>query len=192
MVIPLERKQLVDTFLHKNSQLNLSAIRDAEGVYIKHILDSLEVEKFFSFPEGATVCDVGTGSGFPLLPLAMRFPQSHFTGLDSVRKKLIAIEEMMAVLGIMNADTVWTRAEDHHKSYDIVMARAVAYIDSLLNWTYHLVKPGGLFVFFKLYTDEEYQAVLKFIRQKKLTLLKEHRYKLFDGDVERIIYILKK
>lgn len=192
MLIPSERIQLVEVFLRKNSQLNLSAIRDPEWVYIKHILDSLELSKIFSFPEKATVCDVWTGSWFPLLPLAISFPKTHFTGLDSVRKKLIAIEEMMAVLGIMNADTLRKRAEEHHQTYDIVMARAVAYIDSLIKWTYHLVKPGWLFIFFKLYTEEEYAAVQNIMKQKKLTLVQEHRYQLFDWDVERIIYILKK
>jgi len=73
------RTPLIQTFLEKNSQLNLSAIRDEEGVLVKHIQDSLEINKILTFPKGAQIADVGTGGGFPLLPLAMTNPQARFT-----------------------------------------------------------------------------------------------------------------
>jgi len=86
-----KREKLIKVFLEKNKQINLSAIRDEQGVYDKHIRDALEVSKVFDFQSGMEVCDVGTGGGFPLMPLAMENPDLHFTGMDGVRKKLDAI-----------------------------------------------------------------------------------------------------
>jgi 16S rRNA (guanine527-N7)-methyltransferase len=93
-----DRSKLVKIFLEKNSQINLSAIRDEEGVRVKHIQDSLELLAFSDLEEGSKVCDVGTGSGFPLLPLAMTNPAVSFIGVDSVKKKTIAINEIIAQL----------------------------------------------------------------------------------------------
>lgn len=77
--ITVQRQQLIDVFLEKNTHLNLSAIRDAEGVRNKHILDSLELTKIVNFPTGTSCLDVGTGGGFPLLPLAITYPEVRFT-----------------------------------------------------------------------------------------------------------------
>lgn len=90
--------ELIEVFLAKNAQINLSAIRDAEGVYVKHILDSLELLNIFTFEEGQTVCDLGTGGGFPLLPLAIENPDVRFVGMDARKKKLQAIGEMIESL----------------------------------------------------------------------------------------------
>jgi len=113
--------ELIDVFLAKNSQINLSAIRDAEGVYVKHVLDSLELLKIFSFNPGQVVCDLGTGWGFPLLPLAIENPEVRFVGMDARKKKIDAIASMItdyrlqttdAVLS--NVDLVWSRVEEYH------------------------------------------------------------------------------
>lgn len=89
---------LIEVFLAKNAQINLSAIRGAEGVYLKHVLDSLELMKIFSFKAGQVVCDLGTGGGFPLLPLAIENPDVRFVGMDARKKKLQAIGEMIESL----------------------------------------------------------------------------------------------
>ncbi|MBU0626451.1 class I SAM-dependent methyltransferase [Patescibacteria group bacterium] len=88
----MNRDKLIKIFLEKNSQINLSAIRDADGVLVKHIQDSLELDKVLQIPPKSslsqgrtfTVCDVGTGGGFPLLPLAMTHSDVSFIGIDSV------------------------------------------------------------------------------------------------------------
>ena len=112
--------ELIDVFLEKNSQINLSAIRDAEGVYVKHVLDSLELLKIFSFSSGQVVCDLGTGWGFPLLPLAIESPDVRFVGMDARKKKIDAIAAIVASLKLQaasddfleNVDLVWSRVEE--------------------------------------------------------------------------------
>jgi 16S rRNA (guanine527-N7)-methyltransferase len=134
-------QKLIDVFLAKNSELNLSAIRDVDGVFVKHIQDSLELLKVIQIPDGSLVVDVGTGGGFPLLPLAMSCPKVSFTGIDARRKKVEAINDMIDTLHIQNAQAVWVRVEDYALGKaDIVTARAVAHVDILIPWMLQVVK----------------------------------------------------
>lgn len=136
-----DRQQLIDVFIEKNSQLNLSAIRDADGVFIKHICDALELERVFMLEKEKSLIDIGTGGGFPLLPIAITNPEITCVGIDSVRKKTIAVNDMIATLGLKNAQVVRTRIEEYKgRSFDYLTARAVAYVDQLLDRSYHLVK----------------------------------------------------
>lgn len=193
--IPPERQKLVDVFLTMNSQLNLSAIRDAEGVYVKHILDSLELTKILDLTQYTSVCDVWTGGGFPLLALAhqgSKTPNLQFTGIDARRKKVDAVNTMIAQLGLTNAKAIRSRIEDHHQTYDIVTARAVAYITELLPRCVPLCRVGGLICLYKQDLPEEYDAMMALLPKYKLTLKQKHLYRLFDGDVQRVIYVLER
>lgn len=175
-----------------NTQINLSAIRDAEGVKIKHIMDSLELMKVFPLQDGLEVCDIGTGGGFPLLPLAMSYPQVSFVGIDSTRKKVDAVNTMIQKLDIKNAKAIRTRSEDYKEEFDVVTARAVGYIDKVLEWSYHLLKKWWHFVFYKQVSSEEKADLLEMCKIGKLKLVHEHVYSLPPGDIERVIYVLKK
>ncbi|AHB41441.1 hypothetical protein P148_SR1C00001G0650 [candidate division SR1 bacterium RAAC1_SR1_1] len=188
-----KREQLIQVFLEKNSQINLSAIRDEQGVYDKHIRDALEVKNVFELEPGMQVCDVGTGGGFPLLPLAIEYPDVHFTGMDSVRKKLDAIGEMTKQLNVTNIELLWKRAEEcKDLQFDVITARAVAYVDKLLPWTKHLLKQGGVWILFKQVDEQERQDLLQLCGQLNLKLEKRYEYKLFDGDIERVIYVVRR
>lgn len=136
-----DRGKLIEVFRKKNAQLNLSAIRDPEGIFVKHIQDSLEVYEIIKFPPQSKVADIGTGSGFPLLPLAMLNPESTFTGIESIAKKAKAVNEIAAELGITNMKVERSRAEQFQGQFDAITARAVAYSDKLLKRTWHLVQP---------------------------------------------------
>jgi len=186
------RKQLIDQFISINSRTNLSAIRDPEGIQVKHIQDSLEINKVLILKPKSTLCDVGTGGGFPLLPIAMSNPEVQCIGIDSTRKKIDAINEMITSLKIPNAKAVRTRAEEYKEQYDYVTARAVSYIDKLLPRVHHLVKKGGKLILYKQYTPEESQDIMHFSKKYHFVIQKKHTYKLFDGDILRIIYVLKK
>ncbi|MDR0282840.1 MAG: 16S rRNA (guanine(527)-N(7))-methyltransferase RsmG [Candidatus Peribacteria bacterium] len=203
---------LIQIFLEKNTQLNLSAIRDEEGIFIKHIQDSLEINKILTFTQGVQVADVGTGGGFPLLPLAMTNPQANFTGIDSVKKKTVAVNEMIQSLHITNAEVLRTRIENPdvfslrgemstpqldareqaEGFFDYIVARAVAYVDKLIPRSYHLLKKGGHFILMKQINPQEREKLLQIAKERNLILEKEHKYSLFDEDIERVIYVLKK
>lgn len=191
MVVYGEWQALIDVFLAKNSELNLSAIRDAEGVFVKHIQDSLELLKVIEMPDNSLVVDVGTGGWFPLLPLAISCPQVRFTGIDARRKKVQAINDMIDDLHIQNAQAVWVRVEDYAlQRPDIVTARAVAHVDILIPWMLQIVQKWGKIVLYKEHKEEEKKALEILCKKKKLRIEKEHHYVLFDGDIDRVIYVL--
>ncbi|MCX6823908.1 MAG: 16S rRNA (guanine(527)-N(7))-methyltransferase RsmG [candidate division SR1 bacterium] len=188
----IKRKALIDQFISINSHTNLSAIRDPEGIQVKHIQDSLEINKVLVLKPGLTLCDVGTGGGFPLLPIAINNPELQCTGIDSTRKKIDAINEMITNLKIPNVKALRTRAEDHKEQYDYVTARAVGYIDKLLPQVHHLIKKGGRLILYKQFTPEESQDIGHFGKRYRFVVQKKHKYQLFEGDIQRIIYVLKK
>ena len=189
-------KKLVDLFLDWNSKINLSAIRDRKGVELKHIQDSLfwdKILKDLANWKKIKVVDVWTGSGFPLLPLAMENSEFNFLWIESVKKKVNAVNDIIEKLWLKNVKVIWSRAEDYkEEKFDVLTARAVAYIDKLLKYTYHLVKPWWYFMLYKLNSEEEYKDILKNCKKYNLELVWKYPYKLYDGDVERIIYVLRK
>lgn len=187
-----KRKPLVDTFIKYNTMLNLSAIRDEDGIYTKHIMDSLELNKILEFKPGKKVLDIGTGGGFPLLPLAMTHADINFTGIDSRKKKVQAVNDMITELQIPNTVAVRSRIEEYKRQFDYVIARAVGYSDKLLNWCTHLVRPGWQLILYKLDSPDELKTLKNTARAKKLELIQTHKYKLFDDDIDRVIYILKR
>ena len=184
---------LIKAFLEKNKQINLSAIRDEEGVRVKHIQDSLELEKVIEWKEWMKIADIWTGGGFPLMPLAISHPECNFVWIDSVKKKTVAVWEILDELGVKNVEMMRTRIEEiKWQTFDLVTARAVAYSDKLLNWATPLVKKWWRIALMKQVNDEEKKVLLDTAKKKKLILEKEYNYKLFDWDIERVIYILKK
>ncbi len=191
--IPVEWHQLIYIFLYKNNQINLSSIRDPLWVYKKHILDSLELSNIIPL-DGLKICDIGTWWWFPLLPLAIKFPNSKLTWVDSISKKISAIEDMISLLGLYNCTTLCSRVEDLKFTDfkpDIFTIRAVAYIDKLLSWTKNILKKWNKLVLYKLYTLEEHSMLISLLHPYKLELTYVHHYDLWDG-TDRIIYILKK
>ena len=179
--------------MEKNKQINLSAIRDEEWVKVKHIQDSLELEKIINWKEWMRIADIWTGWGFPLIPLAISHPECNFVWIDSVRKKTIAVWEILDELEVKNVEMMRTRIEElKNQTFDLVTARAVAYSDKLLNRATPLVKKWWRIALMKQVNDEEKIVLLNIANQKNLVLEKEYNYKLFEWDIDRVIYILRK
>ena len=189
----MERNTLIQLFLEKNKQINLSAIRDENWVMIKHIQDSLELEKIIDWKEWMKIADIWTGGWFPLMPLAISHPECNFVWIDSVRKKTIAVWEILDELGVRNVEMMRTRIEDiKNQTFDLITARGVAYADKILNRATPLVKKWGRIALMKQVNDEEKEVLLNTAKKKKLVLETEYLYKLFEWDINRIIYVLKK
>lgn len=147
--------EYMDMILEKNQYINLTAVRDRDEALQKHIADSLSCDFMEEYEAAENVIDIGTGAGFPGVPLAIVSPDKKFTLVDSLNKRLRIIDELTGELGIKNITTVHGRAEDvgkskeHREQYDICVSRAVASLDVLCEWCLPLVKNGGYFVAYK-------------------------------------------
>lgn len=186
------RENLISIFLEKNNQLNLSAIRDHDWVMIKHILDSIELNKFFVLEKWKKVCDIGTGWWFPLLPLAITNTEINFVWIDARRKKVDAVNEMIDKLWIKNAKCVRSRIENFTDQFDYITARAVWYVDKIIPRSYEWLKKWWHFIFYKQYDEEEFNVLNDLCKKFNLKIVNTHRYSLFDWDIERVIYVITK
>lgn len=123
-----------------NLKINVVSRKDIEQIYLRHVLHSMCIAKFISFKANSNVIDVGTGGGFPGIPLAILFPEVNFTLVDSIGKKLKVVEEVVSGLNLSNVKTVHSRAEDLTSGqFDFVVSRAVAYMPTFVHWTQHLL-----------------------------------------------------
>ena len=125
-----------------NARINVISRKDIDQLYLHHVLHSLAIAKFVSFPDGATVLDIGTGGGFPGIPLAILFPQTHFFLCDSVAKKIRVVNEVAASLSLTNITAQQIRAEEIKLSFDFVTCRAVAQLTELIPWIWNKVTKG--------------------------------------------------
>jgi 16S rRNA (guanine527-N7)-methyltransferase len=187
-----EWSDLIQCFVHKNSQLNLSAVRDEQWIFVKHIQDSLEAITLWCFVSGERWCDIGTWWGFPLMPLSLYYWDVDFFWLDARKKKVDAVNDMLRQLWFKCDCVIWSRVEQHKQQYDGVMARAVAHVDILIPWLYPLVKEWGKILLYKQYSVDEDNALKTICRRMKLTLLQQHNYWLFNWDIKRVLYLIKK
>jgi len=156
-------------FTEVNSRLNLLSKNEIKFLWEKHIYDSLSFKLFYEKygKENGTILDLGTGGGFPAIPIAIEFPQLEITGLDSINKKILAVREISERLGLENIDFICDRAENiKTKKFDVITSRAVAKIDVLANYAGGLLKQSGYFVVYKSKTVEEELASAKVILAK--------------------------
>ena len=134
---------LADLYLDWNSKINLISRKDIQHLYERHILHSLSIAKVVSFQPGATILDLGTGGGFPGIPLAILFPQSNFLLVDSIQKKIKVVQDIIEQLGLSNVSAEAIRAEQLAHCFDFVVARAVTAPMQLYNWVKDKINPKG-------------------------------------------------
>ncbi|MBQ9531571.1 MAG: 16S rRNA (guanine(527)-N(7))-methyltransferase RsmG [Eubacterium sp.] len=184
-----------DLLVKTNKVMNLTAITEPEQILIKHFVDSLEVLKYDDIHEGASVIDVGTGAGFPGVPLLIARNDLKLTLLDSLSKRLDFLEEVLDTCNL-SANLVHSRAEDGgqdmnlRETFDFATARAVAPLNVLCEYCLPFVKVGGHFVALKG-SGEETEEAEGAISKLGGEIISKVSYKLPNGDPRSIIIIKK-
>ncbi len=138
---------LEDLYKDWNGKINIISRKDIDSLYERHVLHSLAIAAAFDFPAGVHIIDIGTGGGFPGIPLAIFFPQVKFHLVDSIGKKLKVIEAIADVIGLANISTQHIRAEEiKNRYFDFAVSRAVAPLKELWKWSKPLLKSSQLAV----------------------------------------------
>ncbi len=142
---PTQQKQFSDLrALYElwNNQINVISRKDVDNFYERHVLHSLGIAKVYAFRPGTTVLDVGTGGGFPGIPLAILFPETTFVLVDSIGKKIKVVNEVASALALTNVQAHHLRAEQVKGSFDFVISRAVTAMPVFVEWVKNKIKKG--------------------------------------------------
>lgn len=127
--------KLQELYQDWNLKINVVSRKDIDELYLRHVLHSLGIAKVMPFKPNAKVMDVGTGGGFPGVPLAILFPETQFHLVDSIGKKIKVVNEVVAGLGLQNVKTTHGRVEEVKDTYDFIVSRAVAQMETFVRWT---------------------------------------------------------
>jgi len=147
-------KMLSELYKDWNLKINVVSRKDIDELYLRHVLHSLGIAKVLPFQSGARVLDVGTGGGFPGIPLAILFPEAHFHLVDSIGKKIKVVEEVSGGLNLQNVKFTNARVETITDQYDFIVSRAVAQMSTFVHWvkgritkeSKHEIKNGILYL----------------------------------------------
>lgn len=154
-----EKIEKLDKFyqilIEENKKINLTRITEKEEVYLKHFYDSLTLVKESNLEKVETLCDVGTGAGFPGIVLKIVYPNLKVTLIDSLLKRVNYLNKTIEKLNLKNIKAIHTRSEDYKGEFDIVTSRAVANLKKLIPWCIHLVKNSGVMIAMKGKIEEE-------------------------------------
>lgn len=135
-------RQLLPLYTEWNEKINVISRKDIENIYLHHVLHSLAIARLLTFEKNAEILDLGTGGGFPGIPLAILFPETNFTLIDGTGKKIQVVQAVADALGLTNVKALHRRGEEMpaQPAYDFIVSRAVASLDKLYEWSRRLIR----------------------------------------------------
>ena len=185
--------------IEKNKVMNLTAITDYEEFVIKHFVDSLMIAKVMDMTMPMSVLDIGTGAGFPGVPIKIVYPETKLLLLDSLNKRLNFLNEVIAELGLKDITTIHSRAEElqakgeYRENFDLCVSRAVSALPTLSEYCLPYVKLGGKFVAYKATgADEEIEASKTAIRVLGGEIKETAHFTIKDTDYTRVLISIEK
>lgn len=191
-------EEYMKIFLEENSKVNLISKNDEKYLWEKHVFDSLAIENFFEKFDTSkikTILDIGTGGGFPSIPIAITYPHLKVTALDSIAKKIRAVQTIKDKLNIENLEPICTRVENLDAKFDMITSRAVSSLKNICEYALPKLKKGGYFVAYKSRKTpqeiEEANSILKKYNSKIVDIM-EYSLPLEENHERNLIVILKK
>ena len=190
-------QEYMKIFLEENSKVNLISKNDEKYLWEKHVFDSLAIENFFEKFDTSkikTILDIGTGGGFPSIPIAITYPHLKVTALDSIAKKIRAVQTIKDKLNIENLEPICTRVENLDAKFDMITSRAVSSLKNICEYALPKLKKGGYFVAYKSRKTpqeiEEANSILKKYNSKIVDII-EYSLPLEENHERNLIVILK-
>lgn len=176
-----------------NKKINLTRITEEKEVYLKHFYDSLTIARVIDLNKVESLCDVGTGAGFPGIVLKIMYPNLKITLVDALQKRVNYLNEIIKDLELENINAIHIRGEELKVKYDIVTARAVANIEKLLTYTMHLLNQNGKLIAMKGNIEEEITDEVKSRIEKKYNIEKIDKFNLpIENSSRSLVVITKK
>ncbi|MBP3847694.1 16S rRNA (guanine(527)-N(7))-methyltransferase RsmG [bacterium] len=184
-----------ELFIEENHKVNLVSKNDEKFLWEKHICDSLSLGKFFDkYKVPETLLDIGTGGGFPSVPIAMGYPQIKITAIDSIGKKIRAVQNLKEKLNLNNLTLICDRVENISAEFDVVTSRAVASLDKICSYALPKTKNNGYFVAFKSQkAQEEITSAQKILKKYSAKIIDIIKYNLPTKEqIERNLIVIQK
>ncbi|MBO6257120.1 16S rRNA (guanine(527)-N(7))-methyltransferase RsmG [bacterium] len=184
-----------ELFIEENHKVNLVSKNDEKFLWEKHICDSLSLGKFFDkYKVPETLLDIGTGGGFPSVPIAMEYPQIKITAIDSIGKKIRAVQNLKEKLNLNNLTLICDRVENISAEFDVVTSRAVASLDKICSYALPKTKNNGYFIAFKSQkAQEEITSAQKILKKYSAKIIDIIKYNLPTKEqIERNLIVIQK
>ena len=185
-------EEFYNILIEENKKINLTRILEKEDVYLKHFYDSLTIVKVVDFSKINTLCDGGSGAGFPGIVLKIVFPNLKVVLIDSLQKRVNYLNRTIESLGLEDIKAIHTRSEDYKETFDLVVARAVARLDKLINWCSHLIGKNQLFVAMKANVDDELVGIDKTLTKNNCLVENIEKFNLPKENSNRALVVIRK
>lgn len=185
-----------ELLIEENKKINLTTITEKEQVYLKHFYDSATVNRVIDFRQEKNICDIGTGAGFPGIVLKILFPNLKVTLVDSLQKRIIFLKKVIQELNLKDIEAIHFRIEEYSRQnlnqFDLVLARAVAPLNILVEYALPMVKVGKYFLAMKANAEKEIEQSQNALKQLESEIVKMDCFSLPKQQGQRTILLIRK